>query len=139
MGAHAIGYHPTTNELDFIRKTFEHCHSFLTICGGVLAPLEAGILDGHRATGPRMMLPMVRQMAPMVEWTEKRWEHDGKLWTSGTLLNGTDMMRAFGQGIWGSKEGEEPKLVDIVVDMTAWPARDPMFRDVDGVVTRPLE
>lgn len=39
----------------------------------------------------------MKQKAPDVEWVEKRWttNENGKLWSSGAVTNGTDMMAAF--------------------------------------------
>lgn len=50
----------------------------------MLAPLEAGVLTGC-ATAPREMLPLLRQTAPHVDWQEKRWHQEGKVWTSGAV------------------------------------------------------
>lgn len=58
---------------------------------------QAGVLDGLRATVTRNLLPMLKQLAPKVTWTEKRWETDdsGKVWTSGGVTNGYDSLAAF--------------------------------------------
>lgn len=131
MGAHNWGYQPTEAELAFIRKTFENCTHFLTICGGMMAPLMAGCLQGQRATAPRMMLEQLRKDAPGVKWTERRWERseDGKLWSSGTLLNGTDMMKAFGEEVFGG----EGTLMEMTIDLGAWPVRDVTFKGAEGL------
>jgi transcriptional regulator GlxA family with amidase domain len=89
MGAHEAGYTMTSGEVAFVRKCYEQCEALLFICGGFLAALQTGLLEGKEATGPRPMLPMLRQMSPNVKWVERRWAHDGKIWTSGALLNGT--------------------------------------------------
>ena len=59
---------------------------------------------------------------------ERRWARDGKLWTSGTLLNGLDLMRAFVQHTWANK----PEMVAATLDLGAWPVRDVEYKDVDG-------
>ena len=69
----------------------------LTVCTGILPALQSGIIAGKRATAPRGVLPMLKKLAPDVEWVDKRWtsSEDGKLWSSGGVTNGTDMMAAF--------------------------------------------
>ena len=81
---------------------------------------------------------MLRQMSgPGTDWVEKRWVRDGKLWTSGALLNGMDLMRGFGEEVWGGKEEKEEKeekghgsLVGFMLDMGCFPVRDVDYRDV---------
>jgi len=128
MGAHDIAYTPNEAELAFVRKSHETCTAFLAICGGVQVPLQAGLLQGRTATGPRMMLDMLRHEAPTTKWLEKRWVHDGKIWTTGALLNGTDMMHAFASEYWG--RGDEESLASHVLQLGAWPSRDIDYKDV---------
>ena len=131
MGAHGYDYQPNEAELAFVRRTFESCKYFLCICGGMMAPLQAGILHGRRATAPRMMLQQLKKDVKGVDWTERRWEHDGKLWTSGALLNGLDMMRVFGEEVLGGKEKES--LMGMLLDIGAWPIRDVMYKTREGL------
>ncbi|KAK2055973.1 class I glutamine amidotransferase-like protein [Colletotrichum caudatum] len=128
MGAHDLEYKTSEAELAFIRKVWDECSAFLTICGGMFPPLEAGILTGKTATGPRPAIDALKKKAPVVNWVEKRWAHDGKLWTSSTLLNGTDMMRAFVEFTWGGKSG----MVEAMLDTTGFPTRDVDFKDFKG-------
>ncbi|KAK7988286.1 cytochrome P450 [Apiospora arundinis] len=110
---------PSEAELAFIRKAHEECAAFLTICGGMMQPLQAGILKGLTCTAPQPMVPMLRQMAPETNWVEKRWVRDGKVWTSGVLLNGQDLMVAFVREYWGG----EGSLGEAVIQMGCWPLR----------------
>lgn len=126
MGAHNFGYEANERELDFIRKTYEHCSAFITICGGFQAPMQAGLFKGKNATAPEPMIEMMKSQVPDVEWTKRRWQRDGKLWTSGTLLNGLDLMRAFGEQTFGG----EGTLMEHTLDMCAWPVRDVHYGDV---------
>jgi transcriptional regulator GlxA family with amidase domain len=128
MGAHDVGYNLNDAELAFIRKSFDECVAFITICGGFLAALQAGLLEGKTATGPRPMLDGLRQMAPGVKWVEKRWVRDGKLWTSGALLNGVDLTRAFATEYWGGKD----TLVEFCLELGSYPVRDVNYADVQG-------
>ncbi|KAI3336513.1 class I glutamine amidotransferase-like protein [Xylariaceae sp. AK1471] len=128
LGAVNLGYTPNKVELAYVRKAWEECSAFLTICGGVDVPRLAGILDGKTATGPSVILDMYRQESPAVNWVEKRWVRDGKLWTSGALLNGTDMMNNFVKHYWGGPPTDV--AVDYLLKLGAWPDRDVDYKDV---------
>lgn len=125
MGAHFLGYEPNEKELAFIRKSYDDCSAFLTICGGLEGPLKAGVLAGKTATAPAPMLSMMRELAPSTAWVERRWARDGKLWTSGTLLNGLDLMVAFATEYWGGPGS----LMDHMIAMGGWPKRSVEFKD----------
>ncbi|KAL5402459.1 hypothetical protein PMIN03_010651 [Paraphaeosphaeria minitans] len=116
IGAYFPTYTPTETDLNFIRKTHDDCAAFLTICGGFLPAQLAGLLAGHTATAPRFMLPMLREQDLRTTWVKKRAHRDGKIWTSGTLLNGLDMMREFGMHYW-------PELTAVAVPLWGWPER----------------
>jgi transcriptional regulator GlxA family with amidase domain len=126
MGAHTFGYNPSDAELAFIRKAYDDSTAFLAICGGFDAPLRAGLLQGKTATAPRTMLDMLRDNATGVQWVEKRWARDGKLWTSGALLNGLDLMSAFIRETWGAQD----TLQDFMLKFGGAPIRDVDYQDV---------
>ncbi|KAI9903846.1 hypothetical protein N3K66_000375 [Trichothecium roseum] len=129
MGAHdSYHYKLSDGEKAFIRQTYEGCSAFLTVCGGIFALLESGLLGGLTVSAPRPAVKMLNAMAPHVTFVDRRWSHDGKVWTSSTLLNGTDMMRAFATETWGGRTG----FVEASLDMGAWPARDVDFKDFKG-------
>ncbi|OLN96642.1 Isonitrile hydratase 1 [Colletotrichum chlorophyti] len=128
MGAHNAGYKTSEAEIAFIRKTYDECSAFLTICGGILPLLESGLLAGKTATCPRPLYEVLRKDVPVVDWVEKRWANDGKLWTSGSLLNGTDMIRAFAETTWGGRGG----MIEALLDAGAYPVRDVDFKDFQG-------
>jgi transcriptional regulator GlxA family with amidase domain len=125
IGAAPMGYKETEAELGFIRKSYNDCSAFITICGGMRAALAAGILEGKTAAAPRIMLDLLRQVAPGTNWVEKRWNRDGKIWTSGALLNGMDLIRAFGEAYWGG----EGTLMQWLLDLGHFPQRDVAYGD----------
>ena len=127
MGANRVGYVPNEAELAFIRKVYDQCSAFLTICGGFEPAMRAGLLQGKTATAPRFILEQLRQASPDTKWVERRWARDGKLWTSGTLLNGLDLMTAFVRDTWPGKAD----MVEALLDIGAWPIRDVDYKDVD--------
>lgn len=131
MGAHIDpNYKPTEAELAFIRKSYEDCSAFMCICAGMLPALMAGLLEGKTATAPFMMLDDLRKQAPGVKWVSKRWANDGKMWTSGVLLNGLDMMVAFAEQVWGKNSpGGGLELGQRVIQFGGWPIRDVDFKD----------
>lgn len=126
MGANDLRYEMTEAEVNFIRKVWNDCSAYLTICGGVNALLKAGILDGKTVTAPFGLLPSLQRQHPGTNWVGKRWQRDGKLWTSGASLNGLDLMRAFCFETWGNGKRD---LIDKISKMGAWPVRDVNFRD----------
>ena len=127
MGAHVHleGYTPSEAELAFMRKSYDDCSAFITICGGFLAPFQAGLFKGKTVAGPRFMLDQLRQSAPETTWVEERWHRDGKLWTSGALLNGLDLIRAFGTEYWGG----EGTLLQFALETGHYPQRDLGYAD----------
>ncbi|KAI0544134.1 class I glutamine amidotransferase-like protein [Xylaria curta] len=129
IGAYPFSYVPSENELAFARKSYEDCAAFLAICGGVDFPRRAGLLEGKTATGPRVMLPLWRGADQSTNWVEKRWVHDGKMWTSGALFNGCDMMHNFAKRVWA--DTPSAAIVEYLAKMGAWPDRDVDYKDVD--------
>ena len=69
----------------FVRGHFESGTDVLTVCTGVYVAGAAGILKGKRATGPRELVPELKQKFPEALWEDKRWVSDGNLWNSGML------------------------------------------------------
>lgn len=58
--------------------------------------LAAGLLEGKTVTAPIPMLAVMWRAARGTNWIKRRWAQDGKIWTKGSLLNGLDMVAAFG-------------------------------------------
>ncbi|PLB52813.1 DJ-1/PfpI family protein [Aspergillus steynii IBT 23096] len=125
LGAMPASYQPSQTELAFLRKSYEDCTALLLVCGGFQAALAAGILEGKTATAPRPVLAMVNHMAPGTNWVQKRYVRDGKVWTTGSLLNGFDMVAAFGREIWGGRGS----FLEILEPEGAWPNRDLDYKD----------
>lgn len=130
MGANVMQYTPKPSELEFVRKTYEDCAAFLFICGGFLVGLQAGLFEGKTATAPRPLVENLKKEAPGVNWVAKRWANDGKIWTSGALLNGTDMMREFVTQNWGG----EGTLTEFAMRLGGYPVRDVNYADVPWVI-----
>lgn len=126
IGAYNIGYTPTDAELAFVRKAYDDASAFLTICGGFQAAHLAGLLAGKKATAPRFLLEELRKQDPRTTWVDRRFVRDGKLWTSGSLLNGQDLMRAFVMEFW-------PELGSICMPIGGWPMRSEEYEGVEGL------
>ncbi|KAH7371746.1 class I glutamine amidotransferase-like protein [Pyrenochaeta sp. MPI-SDFR-AT-0127] len=125
MGAYFPGYNPNETELAFIRKAYDESTAFLTICGGFLPAQLAGVLAGKTATAPRFMVSELQKQDPRTSWVEKRYVCDGKVWTSGALLNGLDLMREFMLEYW-------PELTRIAIPLGGWPVREVDYHGTDG-------
>ncbi|KAI0538987.1 class I glutamine amidotransferase-like protein [Xylaria digitata] len=128
VGAHRFGYEPSKAELAFVAKSFESCAAFIAVCGGVDIPRLAGVLEGKTATGPRPLLDAWRAQSPGTNWVDKRWQRDGKMWTSGALFNGCDLVTNFVKQTWsGTPAGA---IGDFAAKLGAWPDRDVDYKDV---------
>lgn len=90
-------YQPSAAEAEYVRRQLPRVSALLCVCTGYVVPLQLGLLDGKAATAPRGLLKMLRAQAPHVKWVESRWAKDeeGKIWTSGGVTNGLDMVAAF--------------------------------------------
>jgi transcriptional regulator GlxA family with amidase domain len=126
MGAHSPNYNMTDGEKAFIRKCNSNCVAFLFVCASFMAALQTGLLESKTATAPRFMLEQLRNAHPGVKWVEKLRPHDGKIWTTGTLLNDIDMTQAFALETCGGKGS----LVELVVRLGGYPCRDIDYADV---------
>jgi transcriptional regulator GlxA family with amidase domain len=107
-------------ELAYLRKAYEKCSAFIAVCGGMLQALEAGILVGKTATAPKFLIDRLKKDDPRTNWMEKRYVKDGKLWTSGALFNGVDLMRAFILDTWGK---ERKEMVELCLELGSVPVR----------------
>jgi putative intracellular protease/amidase len=83
----APGIVPGEEVLAFLRAHFEAGAHVLGICTGVFVCGYAGILEGKWVTGPRALIPMLREKFPGAEkWDEsRRVVKDGRVWTCGML------------------------------------------------------
>jgi transcriptional regulator GlxA family with amidase domain len=107
-------YVPSPAVQEFIVASLESASVVLTVCTGVLPAAHSGILKGRTATAPRGLLPMLKSTFPEVEWQDRRWVQDGKIWTSGGVSNGLDMMSAFMRQTW---DGELVEMILSMVDL----------------------
>ena len=82
-------------ESDFIRARADEVEFLASVCTGAFSLADAGVLDGKTATATAVFLPDLEKKYPEVNWTKKRWVNDGKVWTSGLITNGMDMMAAY--------------------------------------------
>lgn len=86
----------------------------------------AGVLAGKTATAPRPWVPLLEKEDPRTTWVEnKRFVRDGKLWTSGTLLNGLELMTAFTRTYW-------PDLAEFMIRLGGLPDRPVEYLGDEG-------
>ncbi|KAF2732901.1 class I glutamine amidotransferase-like protein [Polyplosphaeria fusca] len=104
---------PEEEVLDFVRSHVKAGVELLTICTGIWVAGYAGVLDGKRATGSRGVMDMLQKDFPAVKWEDKRYVHDGKLWTAGGITNGMDMVAAYMRHRWA----DNPRLPETVLAM----------------------
>lgn len=104
------GLRPSEDVLRFVRSHVEAGVELMTICSGVFVAAYAGVLDGKKATGTRGVMDMLEREFPKVEWVDKRYMRDGKIWSSGGITNGMDLAGVYIKQKW-------PELADIVLTM----------------------
>lgn len=119
IGGPAPSYRPSEPIQRFIQKQYEYLRALLTVCTGYIPALYSGILDGKTATAPRGLLPMLKKEKPDVKWVEKRWVRDGKVWSSGAVANGMELMAGF---MWEEFE-EQRGLTEMMMGMADFAKR----------------
>ncbi|EFW23277.1 hypothetical protein D8B26_006774 [Coccidioides posadasii str. Silveira] len=105
---------PSDDLKTFVREHHDVGTTILSICTGCIVAAHAGILNGKRATGPRIMIPGLREQFPKVkEWDGScRFVKDGNVWSSGSIANGFDLAIAY------LRENYPAPLVDVVCDLS---------------------
>lgn len=91
--------------MSFLRGHYEAGDTdILAICTGVFVCGYAGILDGKWATGPRALVPMLREMFPRAKgWDEtRRVVRDGRAWSCGLspFPFPSSIFHCLGQGVF---------------------------------------
>lgn len=73
--------------------------AFMTVCTGSMAIAQTGVLDGHTACTNKVVLRIAAEKGLLyknVKWIgDKRWHHDGRLWSGAGITAGIDMACAF--------------------------------------------
>ena len=77
------GMIPSEGAQTFLRSHMENKTTILSVCTGIFPLAHAGIVKGKQATGPRPLLPELEKKFPETQWKDRRWVHDGNVWTSG--------------------------------------------------------
>jgi len=124
--------HPQTpKERAFVRKVTDSPNSIatMTICTGVNILASSGALVGHNATAPYILYPLLEKKHPQVNWNWTRWVRtaNGKLWTSGSIGNGLDMVAAFMRDYFWDR----PELVELVLTSSAVGDRGKEYTEVE--------
>lgn len=88
------------NLITFIRERAKECKQVLSVCTGAFMLQAAGLLKQKQATTHWASMDRLRAFAE-VDVAEKRFTHDGDIWTSAGISAGTDMALAFIANIAG--------------------------------------
>lgn len=91
---------PSERICNFVRRHAEiQDTTIMSVCTGVYVLGYSGVLDNKVVTGPRALIGMeLKKKFPRAKWRDNnRWEVDssGRLWTSGGIANGLDMVAAY--------------------------------------------
>jgi hypothetical protein len=109
----------------------------MSICTGVNMLASSGALAGHNATAPYILYPLLEKKFPQVKWNWTRWVKaaDGKLWTSGSIGNGLDMVSAFMRDYFWDR----PELVEFVLTGAATGDRGQEYSAEESKLWRSLD
>ncbi len=88
-------FHEMENEVlvNFVRASATDGRHVLSVCSGSFILLAAGLLEGRRATSHWKVLGKLRDAG--VEVVEERFVRDGRVWSSGGVSAGIDLMLHF--------------------------------------------
>jgi transcriptional regulator GlxA family with amidase domain len=86
----------------FISEQARHCRAVLSVCTGAFLLHRAGLLSRKKATTHWNSLDRLRVLGD-VTVVEKRFVHDGNIWSSAGVSAGTDLMLAFIADIAGEE------------------------------------
>ncbi|PSN72221.1 ThiJ/PfpI family protein [Corynespora cassiicola Philippines] len=110
------GLKPAEEVLEFVRKQVSAGVDLITVCTGGFVAGYAGVLDGKVATGTRGVMDLLEKEFPKVKWVDKRYVRDGRVWTSGGITNGMDLVAVYMREKWpGVVSDVVIKLADVNV------------------------
>lgn len=66
---------------------------------------------------------MLREEKPEVKWVEKRWVRDGKVWSSGAIANGVEMMASFMR----EEFGEQREITETMLGLADFAKRGTVY------------
>lgn len=115
-----------------VKDTFK---GLLTVCTGSILVAQSGILDGFSVCSDKYALrtlALAGTLDKKVKWIgDKRWNVDGKVWSSAGITAGLDLAAEF------ARVHFDPVVVELVKDLAEYqpsPAQpDPFARILDGV------
>ncbi|KAK8235582.1 class I glutamine amidotransferase-like protein [Phyllosticta capitalensis] len=89
--------------ISFVASTFPRLDYLLTVCTGAGIAARAGVLDGRRVTTNKKSWDETTALRPEGPRWERnaRWTEDGKVWTSGGVSAGIDMLLGFVARLYG--------------------------------------
>ena len=66
---------------------------------------------------------MLKEEKPEVKWVEKRWVRDGKVWSSGAVANGVELMASFMR----EEFAEQRELTEILLGVADFAQRGEFY------------
>lgn len=96
--------------LSFIHQQYVNCKLIAAICTGSFLLYKAGILRNHKVTTYWLALPEL-QNDPSIEISEERVVKSGKVWTSGGVSSGVDLIFELINEIDGKKIAGQVQLL----------------------------
>jgi transcriptional regulator GlxA family with amidase domain len=97
------------NVISYLQAQSERCQFVLSVCTGSFLMQKAGLFRGRRATTHWAYLHHLKA-DPDIEVVEERFVCDGKIWSSGGVSAGMDMMLAFIAHVFGTEVAADIQL-----------------------------
>ena len=85
----------------------------MTVCTGVIPVLKSGLLANKTVSAPLKLIPGLKEEFKQTTFVEKRWWRDGKVWSSGGVTNGLDMMSGYLREVYGDRK----EVVEMLLGM----------------------
>lgn len=122
-GARTERYNAAT--IEFIREFFNHGHSLLSICTGILILYETGLLKGKQVTTYHLLKEELKNWSD-IQMINARYHQDSKVWSSAGVSAGIDMIFAFIAHIAGEETaGQIQYLVEYYPEQKFYPFHQP--------------
>ncbi|KAF9035530.1 ThiJ/PfpI [Panaeolus papilionaceus] len=128
----------TDDDKGFIKRIYEDptLKGLILICTAGFMVAQTGILDGLSVCANKLAIKVLHEagaLNPKVKWVgEKRFHHDGRVWSSGGITAGMDLAYAWlvAQGV----DGELLEMAKIGAEFEPKPAVPDKFAAIlDGV------
>ncbi|KAJ6622817.1 class I glutamine amidotransferase-like protein, partial [Mycena sp. CBHHK59/15] len=120
------------DEIDFIAAQAPKAKYIMSVCGGAVQLVLAGVLSGKQATTNKALYHMIDSTPKDIKWVPKaRWVVGGNIWTSSGVSTGYNMALAFVEHLVGKKAA---RVIRGGVEVPEVKDQDDPFAEFHGLV-----